>query len=82
MSNLITVWDEGDGYVYGTFKNKLEIHDHFRQEFKLINTYSDKEFEIHNPLGDLNDENYLDEEINQYLCQFGLQIKENQHDTA
>ena len=68
MSNEITVWDEADKFIYGTFKNKLEIHNHFREQFKMNCTYQDEEFEIHNPLGDLNDENYLDNEINEYLC--------------
>ena len=81
MSNEITVWDEADKFIYGTFKNKLEMHNHFREQFKMNCTYQDEEFEIHNPLGDLNDENYLDEEINQYLCQFGLQIKEVSDET-
>ena len=76
MSNEITIWDESDGFIYGTFKNKLEMHNHFREQFKFINTYSNEEFEIHNPIGDLNDKNYLNKEISEYLCQFGLQIKE------
>lgn len=74
MSNEITVWDEADKFIYGTFKNKLEMHNHFREQFKFINTYSDKEFEINNPLGDLNDKNYLNKEISEYLCMFGLSI--------
>ena len=81
MSNVITVWDESDGFIYGTFNNKLELHNSFREQYKMNCTYQDKEFEIHNPLGDLNDENYLDEEINQYLCQFGLSIKEEEDDS-
>tara|TARA_A100001015_G_C14323738_1_gene456609 strand:+ start:53 stop:298 length:246 start_codon:yes stop_codon:yes gene_type:complete len=76
MSNKITIWDESDGFIYGTFKNKLEIHNCFRQEFKMNCTYQDEEFEVHNPLGDLNDKNYLDNEIKGYLCMFGLSIKE------
>jgi len=77
MSAEIIVWDKSDGFIYGTFKNKLEIHNCFREEFKMANTYSDKEFEIHNPLGDLNDENYLNKEISEYLCMFGLSIKKH-----
>lgn len=52
------------------------MHNHFREQFKFINTYSDKEFEIYNPLGDLNDKNYLNKEISEYLCMFGLSILE------
>ena len=77
MSAEITVWDESEGFIYGTFKNKLELHNRFREQYKMNCTYQDKEFEIHNPLGDLNDENYLNKEINQYLCMFGLSIKEH-----
>ena len=46
MSNEITVWDEADKFIYGTFKNKLEMHNHFREQFKFINTYSDKHVSI------------------------------------
>ena len=76
MSNEITVWDETDKFIYGTFKNKLEIHNHFRERFKFINTYSDEEFEINNPIGDLNDKNYLNDEVSEYLCMFGFSIME------
>ena len=76
MSNEITVWDEADKFIYGTFKNKLEIHNHFRERFKFINTYSDEEFEINNPIGDLNDKNYLNDEVSEYLCMFGFSIME------
>ena len=29
MSNEITVWDEADKFIYGTFKNKLDGSEHY-----------------------------------------------------
>ena len=75
MSNKkIIAYDESDNFIWGTFKNKKDLHSALRETFKMNSTYSDKDFEINNPLGDISKESYLNSEIEQYLDLYQLQL--------